>query len=195
MPISDRLVLVDIETTGLDPKINLILEVGVMIVDLDLNIIDDFQICLWDSPMYDMFISRWAKDPMNEYANGMHSKNQLWDECRAVGVPVLEATAKLEGFLVGHGLTKNEPMCGSSVAFDRGYLLEHMPTVESMFHYRNVDVSTLKELCAAYNPNVYATLKETVIPLEIHRVLPDLQDTVGELSYYLKNFTAAFLNG
>jgi oligoribonuclease len=181
----DRLVWCDIETMGLEPTMHPIMEVGFVITDLDLDIIDDFDICIWDSPAYEKF---WEGRAI-EYVQKMHEKSGLLEACQAIGVEPIEAEKKINDFLEGYGVKdRQEPLCGSSVSFDRSFLLTQFPSIEKRFHYRNIDVSSIKEVCKRYNPRVYQLLEENTKKQELHRSLHDLGDTIGEFKYYLQEF-------
>lgn len=181
----DRLVWTDIETMGLEPTMHPIMEVGFVITDLDLEIIDDFSICIWDSPAYEKF---WEARAV-EYVKNMHTKSGLLDACLEIGADPITAEEEINSFLEGHGVKdRQEPLCGSSVAFDRSFFLTQFPSIESRFHYRNIDISSIKEICKRYNPRVYQLLDESTTKQELHRSLPDLADTVNEFRYYLQEF-------
>lgn len=190
----DRLIIVDIETTGLNvpysaqwnPALpeDLPLEYGVRIVDLDLSEIDNFQCLIWDSPNYDERLRQGLVPVVAE----MHST--LIEECLAEGESIEEAATKLTDFLTGHRVAKGDPICGSSVQFDRGVLQYFAPEAHSLFHYRNVDCSSIKELCRRFNPEVYKHLPE---PKKLHRVIPDMEDTTEELRFYLREFSITTL--
>jgi oligoribonuclease len=182
----DRFVFCDVETTGLEPDSHLLLEVGFIITDAELNKIDDFDVQIWDSPMYDDF---WASDSVPEVVRMMHTSSGLIDACRSEGLTQEDAEAQIRGFLEGYGVSpEGDPLVGSSVAFDRNFLALHMPHVASMFHYRNIDVSTVKELCARLNPTLFSKLDDETANRKMHRVLGDLEDTIGELKWYIDNF-------
>jgi oligoribonuclease len=186
--ISDRLIWVDIETTGLIPGAEVILEVGCKVTDIDLTLIDDFQVAIWDSPRYE---DAWNNS--DQFVKDMHTTSGLHEECMTSGVTLTQARGAFKDFLTGFGVgilqpeetQPSEPMCGSSVAFDRKFLDYYMPESSSLFGYRNVDISTIKELCKALAPTIY---EDVPTPAGLHRVLPDLDDTIGEFTFYRDNF-------
>lgn len=185
----DRLVLVDIETTGLEVSTELILEVGVRLIEVESwTTIDEFDVQVWESPVWDKRLDTMLRDPAQEYVLKMHQGNGLWDACRAEGMTLTDAEEAVRDFLSGHGPGGGDPMVGSSIAFDRGFLSEQMPSVNDWFHYRNIDVSSLKELCRRLNPDLYARLDDMTEKQNKHRVLDDIEDTQGELRWYIDNF-------
>jgi oligoribonuclease len=178
----DRFVFVDIETTGLDHLTDLILEVGIVITDSDLQLIDMYDVQIWESPTYDR---KW--ESVDAFVRNMHDKSGLYDQCRAEGLIPTDAENLLYEWLDGHGV-RNVPLAGSSVHFDRSFLYEDMPKLHSVFGYRNIDVSSIKELCRRVNPDLLAKLDSHTTRKEHHRAVDDCQDTIGELRFYLDNF-------
>lgn len=186
----DRLVFLDVETFGLNTQEDFIIELGFKITDLELNVIDDFQTVIWDSPTFDARF-RMLEASTNEeskFVLEMHEKSGLWNEAQAEGATKIEAGVEALHWLTGHGITKEEPLCGSSVQFDREMLREQYPAVHDLFSYRNIDTSTIKELCRRYNPRIYSLLDVMCKPQKLHRVLPDLDDTIAEMGFYSDNF-------
>ena len=167
-------VVVDIKTTGLNPVNNLILEAGIAICDDSLEVQEQFSyVCgLPDKP--NMSIEVYS----------MHQKSGLLEEVLKSPYTFQDVEQKLVEFLTDLGVVE-EPMCGSSVHFDRGFLKIWMPRLESLFHYRNIDVSTIKNLAERWNPEVFNQRPEG---RKLHRSLPDCEDTIAELLYYQENF-------
>lgn len=189
----DRLVLIDTETFGLNPKSDFIIELGFMIVDMDFNIIDDFQCSIWDSPSYDGRFSSLGYmaaqgDKPATLVLEMHNKSGLWSDVQIHGFTVEQAITRATDWLSKHKVGKEDPMVGSSVQFDREMLREQMLPIFDIFSYRNIDTSSIKELCRRFNPGVYAHLDNITQPKKLHRVVPDLQDTLGELEFYRNEF-------
>lgn len=188
MSLTDRFIWVDLETTGLIPGTEVILEVGIKVTDLDLTPIDELQLAIWDGPRY---ADAWGNS--EQFVKDMHTESGLHEECMMSGYTLSQARGEILGFLEGLGVgalqfgetQPTEPMCGSSVAFDRKFLDFYMPESAKLFGYRNVDVSTLKELCKALNPGVYEDIPTAI---GAHRVLDDLTDTIGEYVFYRDNF-------
>ena len=187
--------MVDLETTGLDHMTDVILEVGVQIRAKDLSLIDEFDVQIWDSPYYDrkyeeLKVRAAAGEKGPQIVLDMHEKSGLWENAQAEGLTPTDAENTVVDFLKGHGVeTYKPPMCGSSVHFDRTFIHESMPTINDCFGYRNIDVSSIKELCKILNPELYTRLDKFGPPKqEKHRVLDDLNDTAGELGWYAENF-------
>lgn len=190
-----RMVWVDIETTGLSHLTDVVLEVGIRITDENLKTIDEFDMTVWDSPYYDrkfeeigMRAGAGEKGP--KIVLDMHRESGLWDSARSEGLTPTDAEKGMVDFLEGHGVEKERPpMCGSSVHFDRMMITEQMPGLAACFGYRNIDVSTVKELCKVLNPELYGKLdKYGPKKSERHRALDDLTDTINELAWYAENF-------
>lgn len=179
MSDAELMVLVDLETTGLDEKDGLPLEAGILIVDLDLNVIAAEQhIIQWGKLDWDKSVS--------EFVRNMHDASGLRKEYDAgAGHDVAAVEGKLIQFLIKHGAT-SLPMAGSNVAnFDRLWLREYLPDLNDHFHYRNQDVSSLKEFCRVWNPEVYAKLPPKE---EAHRPIADCMATLDEFKFYRDNF-------
>lgn len=182
----DRYVFVDLETMGLDPEKDPVIEMGFRIVDSEtLQSIDDFEIQIWNSPYFDQC---WEN--ASDFVKEMHQKSGLYVGGVAMpkgAVGPDEALIEAMRWLEGYGVN-NEPMCGSSVQFDRSMLHEQYPDIEGLFSYRNIDISTIKELCRRMNPDVYSRLEEVAPAKKKHRVLDDLDDTIEEFKFYSQEF-------
>ena len=183
-----RMIWLDLETTGLDPTHHIPLEIGIRITDAE-------GIGSRDSKMYQSLIFEpdWysaVTDGLEKVVKEMHTKSGLIADM--VDYPIAMLTAAevehevltwLEGYL---GLKAGAyPMCGSTINFDRSFLLRYMPKLHDWFHYRNVDVSTLKTVARLVNPRV---AENVPVKRELHRVLADIEDSVNEYRYYLDNF-------
>lgn len=185
------MILLDCETTGLDPTNDVMLELGMLHVTDDLTtVLGEFQTLVryehglaapmaeiaalegWPSVVRDMHIASGLFDALDDPRVG------LPDEALAERLAIhwLERQEIQNGIEVG-----TEPMCGSSIHFDRGFLKIHMREFASYWHYRNIDTSTVKELVRRWRPEVYADLPEA---RKLHRVLPDCYDTLNELRFY-----------
>jgi oligoribonuclease len=180
------MVWVDLETTSLEPKSGRILEIGIVITDLELNIQATKMQLVWGPEQARM------KRLCSQFILDMHTKSELWDDAQEMGVHDSVAEKTLMNFIREH-IPCDEwaplnigPMCGSTVAFDRNWLREYMPSLEGLFHYRSIDISTVKELCKRWNPRVYSLFRPDGQPT--HRALPDLSDTLKEAGYYKDNF-------
>lgn len=190
---TDRLVVVDLETFGLDPEADPVLEAGFAIVSLDLKIIDEFKVLIWEDGIYDTCYKNLHKkaEAGNEgaaYVLNMHIRSKLWEDVRVGGMSVTMAEEKMLAWLDKNNVDQSDPLCGSSVGFDRSMLKFQFPDIESRFGYRNIDISSIKELCLRYNPRVADALGNSTNPRKLHRVMPDIDDTLGELRFYLDNF-------
>lgn len=165
---------VDVETTGLDPQRDFIVEVGCIITDDNLEELARTSWVIHAPP------KAFTRIYDNEIVYEMHVANGLLEELvKGFGTPIGLVREELEKFVAP--FTPNLPMCGSSVHFDRAMLHAWMPSVEALFHYRNCDVSTLKELAQRWWPNMAA-----IRPAErkLHRVIPDIEDSIAELRHY-----------
>lgn len=186
-PGLDRFIFVDLETMGLNPENDPVIELGFRIVDSEsLKTIDDFEVQIWDSPYFDQ---KWEN--VSEYVKDMHQKSGLYvdgvAQPRGAVTPKIALEMSLD-WLHGYGVTKEEPLCGSSVQFDRSMLKEQYPDIHDLFSYRNIDISTLKELCRRLNPDVYERLEEVAPAKKLHRALSDLEDTIAEFRFYRDEF-------
>lgn len=181
----ERLVWIDTETTGLNAHEDYLLEVGLAITDLELNFIDSISVLIWNKS-YDDLITEKDVVP---FVWTMHTKNKLFSEAKRDGVGTHEAMTILSDWCIKHQICSDDPMVGSSVQFDREWLSAWMPPVANMFSYRNIDISSVKELCSRYNPQIYLGLDiEFPNPKKMHRVIPDIEDSAAELRYYVDNF-------
>lgn len=180
MPTTNpNMLFIDIETTGLDPQEEIILEVGLSLVDPGLNVIDDIS--------HVIKIADTLPESCGKIVQDMHTKSGLWDDCINNGLDGREVENLLVEWLRGKGYEpQSSPWCGSSVSFDRGFIEPDMPKLAAEFHYRQIDVSTVKELCRRFNPRVFEFLPEPDI--KAHRVLSDLRWSIAELKYYTDNF-------
>lgn len=197
---AELLYWVDIETTGLSAKDDHILELGIQVTNLDLSILDAQSWRVWTPVIAQRHITMQMEAELadtkqaeaSKFVLEMHDKSGLWnDAMQHGGTPdqLIEGATK---FLDEWGIDpKSDPMCGSSVGFDREFLGEHYPEVLSRFHYRNIDISTLKELCKRVNPRMYSFLDRDTARLQVeplHRALPDLVNSRVEAKWYFDNF-------
>lgn len=189
--LPDLLVWVDIETTGLDPNRDSILEVGLAITDPLGDSPDRWS----DIPVWSMAVSvnvERLKAEVDPLVLDMHTNSGLWVECSTLTLSgqfsaaeayVVEDAAVR--WLTEMGVIRGAvPMCGSSVHFDRAFLSNQMPDLAAHFHYRNLDTSTIKNVCRYVNPSVYDAVPEKK---NKHRALPDIRESIDEYKFYLDN--------
>ena len=169
------LVWMDLEMTGLDPDKDVIVEIATIITDDDLHVIAE-------GP--DLVIGADADQlaAMGDFVTEMHTKSGLIDAVKTSTVSVAQAEAATLSFLQEHiSESGTVPLSGNSIGTDRRFLQEYMPALESFFHYRNVDVSTLKELARRWRPDVLDALPEKATS---HRALDDVRESIAELVHY-----------
>ena len=176
-PSEMNLVWIDMEMTGLDPDINKIIEIAAIVTDAELNI-------LAEGPVFAIHQSDEVLDGMDAWNKGTHGRSGLIDRVRMSTVTEEEAAAKMIEFLRQYVPAGKSPMCGNSICQDRRFMARHMPTLEAFFHYRNLDVSTLKELCRRWKPELIAGFKKH----QLHTALADIRESVEELRYYREHF-------
>lgn len=204
-------VVLDIETTGLDVERNMILELGILLLDDRLDDIAAFHVRVSDdnAVAYLDYLAQLAvEEPQHRgvepwrggaLVHEMHQKSGLAEDIRADYVAgrrftMAEAEDAAVKFLDRFGIDATSttglrrPMVGSSIQFDRKFLERHMPVLESKFHYRNIDVSTLKGITDVMRADVVKIRQDTLHPASTHRALPDCYDTRGELAFYLNTF-------
>ena len=169
----DRLVWIDLEMTGLDTGRDGILEIATVVTDGQLNL-------LAEGP--DMAIAHPLStlEAMDDWNRNQHGKSGLWRRVLEEGVPLAEAEARTLGFLRQWVPAGASPMCGNSICQDRRFLHRLMPELEAYFHYRNLDVSTLKELARRWSPQVLAGVSKE----SAHTALSDVRDSIDELRHY-----------
>lgn len=193
---TQNLVFVDIETFGLDFVNDEPIEVGMAITDRDLNILEIERWFVWEE-WYDHLIE--TQLPMQiaegrteyEWVLNQHAKSGLFKEAKAVGKRIDHTESDIIEWLDDNGFPRNRtmPMCGSSVNFDRIVASFNFPQIFVDFHYRVIDVSTFKMAAKIWHPELDDLKKEKAPqPREAHRVLPDLEDSINELSFYVDHF-------
>ena len=168
-----RLVWIDLEMTGLDTATDSILEIATVVTDAELNI-------LAEGPELAIAHPLATLEAMDDWNRRQHGKSGLWKRVLEEGVPMAEAEARTVAFLQRWVPANASPMCGNSICQDRRFLHRQMPALERYFHYRNLDVSTLKELARRWAPQVLnAVSKEAA-----HTALSDVRDSIAELRHY-----------
>jgi oligoribonuclease len=171
-----NLIWIDLEMTGLNPKMHRILEIATLITDANLNIIAEGPVIpIHQKKEYISLMNSWNIETHTKNGLIKRSNNSLYDEKKAEIKTIL--------FLKKWVPICSSPICGNSIAQDRRFLLKYMPKLESYFHYRCVDVSTIKELAQRWYPDIYNKFKKK----NHHRALEDIQQSIIELDFYRKN--------
>jgi oligoribonuclease len=175
---SDRnLVWLDCEMTGLDPEVERLIEIAVVVTGPDLQ-------PRVEGPVLVIHQSDEQLDKMDAWNKGTHGRSGLIDKVRASTVDEAQAEAELLAFLARYVPKNAVPMCGNSIGQDRRFLVKYMPKLEAFFHYRNLDVSTLKELAKRWKPEVYSSFKKA----QKHTALADVHESIDELVHYRTHF-------
>jgi oligoribonuclease len=172
-----NLIWIDLEMTGLDPDNDHIIEIATIVTDADLNI-------LAQGPMLAIHQPDSVLDAMDEWNTRQHGQSGLTQRVRESKITLEEAQRQTIEFLSQHVPKGKSPMCGNSICQDRRFLYREMPELESYFHYRNLDVSTLKELARRWRPDVL----NSVTKKSTHLALDDIKDSIDELKHYRENF-------
>lgn len=175
-----NLVWVDMEMTGLDPDRDKVIEIAAIVTDPNLNV-------LAEGPVFVIHQPDEVLDGMDAWNKGTHGRSGLIDRVKASTITEEQASAEMVAFLKQFVPAGKSPMCGNSICQDRRFMARHMPTLEAFFHYRNVDVSTLKELCRRWRPELIAGFKKH----QLHTALADIRESVEELRYYRQHFMNA----
>ncbi|WP_426100874.1 oligoribonuclease [Massilia sp. TSP1-1-2] len=176
-PNEFNLVWVDMEMTGLEPDTDLIIEVAVVVTDLHLNI-------LAEGPVFAIHQSDEALDKMDAWNKGTHGRSGLIERVKSSTVTEAQAELELIAFLKQWVPAGKSPMCGNTICQDRRFMVRGMPKLEAFFHYRNLDVSTLKELCKRWKPGIVGGFKKH----QKHTALADIIESIEELRYYREHF-------
>lgn len=176
-PNEFNLVWVDMEMTGLDPDSDRIIEVAVVVTDPNLNI-------LAEGPALAIYQSDETLDKMDAWNKGTHGRSGLIERVKASVVTETDAEEQLIDFLRKYVPAGKSPMCGNTICQDRRFMVRGMPKLEAFFHYRNLDVSTLKELCRRWKPEIASGFKKH----QKHTALADIIESIEELKYYREHF-------
>lgn len=172
-----HLVWIDMEMSGLDPDTDRVLEVALVVTDKDLNLVEEGPVLVVRQP-------DTVLDAMDNWNKSTHGKSGLIDKVKASTLSEADVEQRMVDFMKQHVGERKSPMCGNSICQDRRFLARHMPRLEAYFHYRNLDVSTLKELAARWRPE----LKDGFKKANSHTALADIQESIEELRYYREHF-------
>ena len=173
----NNLIWIDLEMTGLDPDHDVIIEIATVVTDKDLNI-------LAEGPVLAIHQEDSKMAAMDEWNQTHHGQSGLIDRVKASSIDELEAEWQTIEFLRLWVPEDTSPMCGNSICQDRRFLYRSMTRLERFFHYRNLDVSTLKELAARWAPDVYQGFQKK----SSHQALDDIIESIDELRYYRETF-------
>ena len=169
----ERLIWLDLEMTGLDTQLDSIIEIATVVTDGDLNVVAEGPVLAIHQPPD--VLAR-----MDEWNTRQHGKSGLVERVRTSQVTAAEAERQTLAFLMPHVAAKISPLCGNSICQDRRFLAREMPSLEAWFHYRNLDVSTLKILAGLWAPAVLAGVTKS----STHLALADIHDSIAELRHY-----------
>ncbi len=175
-----HLLWLDMEMTGLSPDSDRIIELAIVVTDADLNTVAEGPVLVVHQPDEVM-------DAMDSWNKGTHGKSGLIDRVKASQLSESDAEAQMLEFVKQHVPPRTSPMCGNSICQDRRFMARHMPQLEAFFHYRNLDVSTLKELAKRWRPGLCDAFKKS----NKHEALADIYESVDELRYYREHFIRA----
>ena len=176
-PNEFRLVWLDMEMTGLDPEKERIIEVAVVITEPDLTVVAEGPVLVVHQP--DSLL-----DAMDSWNKSTHGKSGLIDRVKASVSTESEVEAQLIAFMAQYVPAGKSPLCGNTVSQDRRFMFNYMPKLEQFFHYRTIDVSTLKELARRWKPELLKGFEKR----SKHEALADIYESIDELKYYRENF-------
>jgi oligoribonuclease len=174
-----NLIWIDLEMTGLIPEHDVIIEIATVVTDAQLNVVDE-------GPSIAIHQSNELLDGMDEWNTNQHNHSGLVKRVQESKISIAEAESQTLNFLMKYVDLGASPMCGNSICQDRRFLYNYMPDLEKIFHYRHIDVSTLKELAIRWKPNIIsASYKKSR-----HLALSDIYDSIDELKHYREHFIA-----
>ena len=171
------LVWIDLEMTGLDPETDRILEMATIITDDQLNIVAE-------GPVIAIYQPQHVLEIMNEWCVTTHESTGLIDRVKSSRVTEREAEEQTLMFLCSHLLAGVSPMCGNTIYQDRRFLFRYMVELHNFFHYRNIDVSTVKELAKRWRPDIFSVLHKE----GTHKAIDDIRESIEEMRYYREHF-------
>ncbi len=173
----NRLVWLDMEMTGLDPERERIIELAIIVTDNNLEIIEESKV--WVVHQEESLLLA-----MDDWNQKTHARTGLIPRVRASTQKEAEIEQEALAFVQKHIAKDGSPMCGNTIWQDRRFMVKYMPQLEAWFHYRNLDVSTLKELCRRWNPSVAKAFVKT----NDHTALTDIRESINELAHYRAHF-------
>jgi oligoribonuclease len=176
---ADNLIWIDLEMTGLKPDLDHVIEIATLVTDKDLRI-------LAEGPALAIHQPPAVLGLMDEWNQRQHGASGLLERVKTSTIAVAEAERRTLGFLGDYLDPGVSPMCGNSVCQDRRFLARHMPGLERFFHYRNLDVSSIKEVARRWAPAVASAVEKS----SRHLALEDIRDSVRELEHYRRHFIA-----
>ena len=174
---SENLIWMDLEMTGLDPEAERILEIATIVTDSSLNILEE-------GPVLVVAQSETLLAGMDDWNREHHTSSGLVDRVLSEGIAEADAEAQTIDFISRFVSKGESPLCGNSIAQDRRFLVRYMPQLDSYLHYRNLDVSTVKELALRWRPDIAAGVQKT----GTHRALDDIKESINELQHYRATF-------
>jgi oligoribonuclease len=172
-----NLIWLDCEMTGLDPIENRLIEIAVVVTNPDLSI-------RVDGPVFALRTSAAALKKMDKWNVSTHTKSGLIEKVKASKTTAAQAELQLIDFLKTYVGPGKSPCCGNTISQDRRFLVRYMPKLDAYFHYRNLDVSTLKELAKRWKPEAYKSFKKK----QRHTALADVHESIDELMHYREQF-------
>lgn len=177
MKKDDNLIWIDLEMTGLDPEKERIIEIATIVTDKDLNI-------LAEGPVMAVHQSDELLAAMDEWCTKTHGATGLTQRVKDSQISEREAELETIKFLKQYVDKGKSPICGNSIGQDRRFLVKYMPELEDFFHYRNLDVSTLKELATRWKPEILKDFSKK----NVHLALDDIRESIEELQFYRDRF-------
>ncbi len=173
---SSHLIWIDLEMTGLEPAHDTIIEIATLVTDVKLKLVEE-------GPVLPIHQSEEVLAKMDEWNTNQHGKSGLIERVRQSQITLASAERLTLAFIQQHLPPETSPMCGNSICQDRRFLYKYMPKLEKYFHYRHIDVSTLKELAKRWRPDLPEFEKKSK-----HLAMSDIYDSIDELKYYHQHF-------